>query len=111
VLAYGEPFFARHGAKAVFLGRWVLGLRTWASWLAGMTRMPWRSFLVWNAAGGITWAVTVGLVGYLVGDNAERVLKTFGVVGFAAGAIAIATALVVLHVRGRRARTSRRGRL
>jgi membrane protein YqaA with SNARE-associated domain len=35
VLEVGEPFFARHGSKAVFLGRWILGLRTWASWLAG----------------------------------------------------------------------------
>jgi membrane protein DedA with SNARE-associated domain len=50
VLEVGEPFFARHGAKAVFLGRWILGLRTWASWLAGASHMPWRSFSLWNAA-------------------------------------------------------------
>ena len=71
VLESGEPFFARHGPKAVFLGRWILGLRTWASWLAGVTRMPWTSFLFWNAAGGVTWAVTMGLIGYLVGDSAS----------------------------------------
>jgi membrane protein DedA with SNARE-associated domain len=40
VLEVGEPFFARHGSKAVFLGRWILGLRTWASWLAGASHMP-----------------------------------------------------------------------
>ena len=51
--------------------------------------------------------MTVGLVGYLVGDSAERVLKAFGVVGFVAGATAIATAVVVLRVRRRRAETSR----
>jgi membrane-associated protein len=39
VLLIGEPFFERHGPKAVFLGRFVLGLRVWASWLAGATRM------------------------------------------------------------------------
>jgi membrane-associated protein len=55
VLEVGEPFFARHGSKAVFLGRWILGLRTWASWLAGASHMPWRSFALWNAAGGISW--------------------------------------------------------
>jgi membrane-associated protein len=60
VLEIGEPFFARHGSKAVFLGRWILGLRTWASWLAGASRMPWRSFSRWNAAGGISWATTIG---------------------------------------------------
>ena len=47
VLRIGEPFFERHGAKAVFFGRFLLGLRVWASWLAGATRMPWRSFLFW----------------------------------------------------------------
>ena len=53
VLLDGEPFFERHGPKAVFFGRFILGLRVWASWLAGATRMPWRSFVLWNALGGI----------------------------------------------------------
>src|SRR5205807_4079008 len=51
VLVIGEQFFERHGPKAVFFGRFILGLRTWASWLAGATRMRWRSFAVWNALG------------------------------------------------------------
>ena len=53
VLEMGEPFFERHGPKAVFFGRFILGLRTWASWLAGATRMPWRSFAVWNALSAV----------------------------------------------------------
>src|SRR5271163_4911347 len=56
VLITGEPFFERHGPKAVFFGRFILGLRVWASWLAGATRMPWSSFFLWNACGGIVWA-------------------------------------------------------
>ena len=52
----------------MFLGRFVAALRIWAAWIAGMTHMPWRSFLVWNALGGIVWAVTFGLVGYLAGE-------------------------------------------
>src|SRR5271166_4324956 len=70
VLRTGEPFFERHGPKAVFFGRFVLGLRVWASWLAGATRMRWRSFAVWNAIGGITWASAIGLIAYLLGDSA-----------------------------------------
>jgi membrane protein DedA with SNARE-associated domain len=62
-LELGDPFFERHGSKAVFFGRWIAGLRTWASWLAGASEMHWRTFLVWNAAGGILWATTVGLAG------------------------------------------------
>lgn len=46
LLRRGDALFQRHGAKAVFLGRWIGGLRVWASWLAGMTTMPWRSFLL-----------------------------------------------------------------
>ena len=43
VLKTGEPFFKRHGAKAVFFGRFLLGLRVWASWLAGATRIACSS--------------------------------------------------------------------
>ena len=81
VLVTGEPFFQRHGPKAVFFGRWLLGLRVWASWLAGASRMPWKSFVFWNAAGGISWATTVGLLAYVVGDRAKGAISTIGLVG------------------------------
>jgi membrane protein DedA with SNARE-associated domain len=67
----------------VFLGRWILGLRTWASWLAGASHMPWRSFALWNAAGGISWATTIGLVGYYAGRSATGTIALFGVAGLA----------------------------
>ena len=51
MLATGEPFFECHGPKAVFFGRFVLGLRTWASWIAGATHMRWRSFFLVERAG------------------------------------------------------------
>ncbi len=54
ILQRGEAFFGCHGAKAVLCGRWIAGLRVWASCLAGMTRMPWRQFMVWNALGAVT---------------------------------------------------------
>ena len=81
VLEVGEPFFARHGSKAVFVGRWILGLRTWASWLAGANHMPWRSFSLWNAAGGISWATTIGLIAYYAGHSAAGTIALFGVAG------------------------------
>ena len=80
-LEIGQPFFARRGPLAVFVGRWILGLRTWASWLAGASRMPWRSFALWNAAGGITWATTMGLVAYFVGKTATSAISAFGLLG------------------------------
>ena len=101
VLALGEPFFERHGPKAVFFGRFLLGLRVWASWLAGGTRMPWRSFLLWNALGGITWATAVGLVAYFLGHSAGNAIQTFGLYGLVAALLAIVSALW-LHRRHRR---------
>jgi membrane protein DedA with SNARE-associated domain len=93
VLAMGEPFFARHGPKAVFFGRWILGLRVWASWLAGITRMRWRSFLAFNALGGISWAASVGLLAYVLGHSAESLFKYFGIAALVVVALLIIGAL------------------
>jgi len=98
VLAIGQPFFERHGPKAVFFGRFVLGLRVWASWLAGATHMPWRSFLLWNALGGVTWATAIGLIAYFLGHSAGNAIETFGFFGLAALALAVLSA-VLLHRR------------
>ena len=84
-LAVGEPFFARHGPKAVFLGRWVAGLRIASAWLAGMNKMAWPRFLFWNALGGICWATTVGLGAYIVGHAFEQIIGVGGIV--AAGVV------------------------
>ncbi len=100
VLVVGEPFFERHGPKAVFLGRFVLGLRVWASWLAGATRMHWRSFAMWNALGGITWATAIGLIAYFLGHSAGNAIQAFGLYGLAAVLIAIVSGFV-LHRRHR----------
>jgi membrane protein DedA with SNARE-associated domain len=106
VLEMGEPFFERHGSKAVFFGRFILGLRVWASWLAGATRMNWRSFVLWNALGGICWATAIGLLSYSLGRAAGDAVKTFGLFGLAAALLAIGTAIVARrrHTRGQRRR-------
>jgi membrane protein DedA with SNARE-associated domain len=101
VLDTGEPFFDRHGPKAVFFGRWILGLRVWASWLAGITHMPWRSFLMYNALGGISWAVTIGVLAYVAGSGIEALIRDVG-----AGALAlVAVAAATLYLLRRRRRS------
>jgi membrane protein DedA with SNARE-associated domain len=102
VLATGEPFFERHGPKAVFFGRFILGLRVWASWLAGATRMHWRSFAIWNALGGICWATAIGLIAYSLGKSAGGAIEAFGLYGLAAVLIAILSALYMHRRHGRR---------
>ena len=79
----GEPFFERHGPKAVFLGRWVAGLRIASAWLAGMLKMRWPTFLFWNALGGICWAASIALGVYFLGHAFEEVLGIGGVVAAA----------------------------
>jgi membrane protein DedA with SNARE-associated domain len=101
VLRTGEPFFERHGPKAVFFGRFVLGLRVWASWLAGANQMPWRSFFLWNAVGGICWATGVGLIAYYLGSTAGNAIQAFGLYGLAAVLVAI-TVFLLAHRRHRR---------
>lgn len=100
-LRSGEAFFEKHGPKAVFFGRFLLGLRVWASWLAGATRMHWRSFAFWNACGGICWATAVGLLGYFLGHAAGNAIQTFGLFGLA-GVLLVVVAFVVAHRRHRR---------
>ena len=97
LLDLGEPFFSRHGPKAVFLGRWVSGLRIASAWLAGMNRMRWPSFLVWNALGGIVWAVGVGLGAYFAGHAFETVVTRVGVWGAVAIVVPIVAFIAWRH--------------
>jgi len=93
-----ERFFRRHGAKTVFLGRFVAILRVTAAWLAGISRMPWWRFLVWNAAGGIVWAVVVGVVAYKFGEAAAEAITRYGFIGAAAAVVAAALVFIGLRV-------------
>jgi membrane-associated protein len=88
----------------VFLGRWVVALRIAAAWLAGINRMPWPVFAFWNALGGIAWATSVGLLAYLLGPAAERIVKYVGLAG--AGLIAVAVVAYLAWRRFRRPRAT-----
>jgi membrane-associated protein len=99
VIEVGEPFFAKHGPKAVFLGRWVAGLRIASAWLAGINRMRWPTFLFWNALGGIAWASSVGFGIYLLGHVAEDVITIVGPVAAGIGFVAFAAWLYIRHRR------------
>ena len=86
-----ERFFARHGGKTVFLGRFVAVLRVTAAWAAGFARMDWWRFLAWNAAGGIVWATTVALIAYYVGQAAADAIGRYGL--YAGGGVFLLAAV------------------
>ncbi|HUK44363.1 MAG TPA: DedA family protein [Gaiellaceae bacterium] len=96
-LPRGEAFFAEHGGKAVFIGRFVAVLRVTAAWIAGLSRMHWWKFLGWNAAGGVVWAAAVGLIAYYLGDAAATALGRYGL--FAAGGVILLAGIGYLVAR------------
>jgi len=64
-----DRFFFRHGAKTVFVARFVTGLRVVGALLAGASGLPWRTFLFFNASGAVVWSTAIGLAGYLLGKS------------------------------------------
>ncbi len=101
-VAAGRRFFDRHGGKAVFLGRWIALIRVATAWLAGIDEMRFIEFFLWNALGGITWAITYGLVGYYGGQAAANVLSQVGIYGAIALGVAAVLALGFVKWRKRR---------
>jgi membrane protein DedA with SNARE-associated domain/membrane-associated phospholipid phosphatase len=77
-LARAEQFFARHGGKAVFLARFVAGLRVFGALVAGISRMRWRTFFFYNALGGTLWATAAVMVGYLLGGSLDLIERWAG---------------------------------
>lgn len=66
-LKLGQYLFSRYGGAIVFFGRFVAVLRAAAAVLAGVNCMPWRGFVMFNAAGGIVWAAIFGFGAYAFG--------------------------------------------
>lgn len=105
-IARAELFFARHGDKTIIGARFVLGLRTWASMLAGMARMPFWRFQLYSAIGGLLWASIIGTAGYVLGSNLpllEAIIRDVGIGGLAVIAL-IAAVLVLAQARAFRQR-------
>ena len=71
-LEKGKAFFARHGNKSVFLGRFVGPIRGVIPFIAGLSAMDKGTFLLWNVLSGVLWAVAHVLAGYFLGDAAQR---------------------------------------
>ncbi len=94
-LKVGRYVFARHGGKVVFLGRWVGILRTYSALLAGTNHMPYVRFTLFNASGGVAWAVFYCLLYYYLADVITSLGTTAGV---ALTVIAVVVAVVMLIV-------------
>ena len=102
-LAQSEQFFARHGAKAMFVARFLIGARSYGSMLAGMSRMPFGTFQLFSAAGSAVWAIAIGLLGYFLGNNLgflEKVVRDVGLAGAVVAVVVIGITYVLARRRG-----------
>jgi membrane protein DedA with SNARE-associated domain len=78
----GEEMFARYGAATIFFARFVFGVRVFAGPLAGVLRMRWRAFVIFNFLGAAVWVTTIAGAGYLFGQhwrNLLRVMQRFNI--------------------------------
>ena len=85
-----KRLLVEHPAKALILGRFVSVTRALAPFLAGVSKVPWFRFLWLNIAGGISWAVSSVLIGFIFGESYEIASKYVGRVIFFAIIAAIA---------------------
>lgn len=101
-LAQAEELLRTRGGVAVFLGRWVAFFRAVMPALAGTVKMPYRTFLPWNALGGFAWGTTFVLVGYFAGASYKKIETYIGRGAAVAVALIVIAGFVVLAIRRRR---------
>ena len=78
----GENLVARYGAATIFVARFIAGMRVIAGPLAGVLRMDWRKFAIFNFLGAALWVIVIASVGYLFGRHwytLFRVVKGFNI--------------------------------
>jgi membrane-associated protein len=101
-----KALFLRHGRWAVFTGRFITGLRVFAGPLAGLFKMPYPQFLLFNFTGAVLWATAIGCVGFLFGnswDNLVHVVKDIHRVTL--GLVAVLALIGLIAYLRRRARS------
>jgi membrane protein DedA with SNARE-associated domain len=100
-LAQAEMFFAHHGDKTILVGRFILGLRTWASVFAGVAHMPFWRFQAYSVLGALPWAILWGVVGYLLGNNWPLLTTILKASGYGGLALLVGVVVIYLAVRTR----------
>jgi len=93
----GLYLFRTQGGKIVFFGRFVAVLRAWAAFLAGVNRMQWSRFLLFNALGGVIWATLYGLGGYFLGEEIHRLTGPVGIVIIVLAVLIIIASLIFVR--------------
>ena len=104
-----ETFMARHGPKVVVVARFVEGLRQLNGVVAGLTRMPWPRFVLFNAIGAAAWVALWTTAGYLAGNHLAAITATihrYQASAIVVGVLAVAGYLLLRRRRRRAARAA-----
>ncbi len=107
-IARGERLFARYGPLTIFFARFIVGMRIVAGPLAGVLKMPWRKFAIFNFLGAAVWVTTIAFVGYFFGSEWEELLRLMKQVNTGL-LVAAGVVIVVIVWRYRRRRLRRAG--
>ena len=77
-----HEFFLKYGGKTVFFGRFISILRTYSAIFAGLSRMPYGTFTLFNVSGGIVWAICFGLLGFFFGKSVAGIESLTALTGW-----------------------------
>jgi membrane protein DedA with SNARE-associated domain len=102
----GERLFEQHGAKTVFVARFIFGMRIITGPLAGVLRMPWKQFALFNFLGAALWVTVISSVGYLFGRHWATLLRTVRTVNVSVIIVLAAIGLVLWWRHRRRQQTA-----
>jgi membrane protein DedA with SNARE-associated domain len=89
VIQKGEEVFAKHGSVTVFFARFVFGMRIIAGPMAGVLRMDWRKFSIFNFLGAALWVTVISIVGFKFGEEWESLVHVMGRVNLVIGVIVL----------------------
>src|SRR5439155_14090801 len=93
-LAEFDRYFIRHGAKTVFVARFITGLRVVGAILAGASGLRWPTFLFYNATGAVVWCSAVAAAGYALANSWDTPERWIGRTGLVALVLIVIVALI-----------------
>ncbi len=108
-VARAEEFMMKRGGPGIFIGRFTTALRVLVPGLAGVAGMRYRTFAVYNVAGGVAWSASMALLGYAAGQSYSQVEKVTGEVSYVILGLVVVALVAFVIYRKRREKAINQG--